>query len=488
MVGNLPPFCGTGSYTYTGKNQAQVQLELLDDNGQMVAHSVRGGSLTNGTNQQWGLRCEDNKYPDLIFINETPLPKFDFPPGTPNDFVLATYQLQASLYDGSTGAKLATSNQVAYNVVPGISGTAQLVLHEKEFALKPDLVLDTSRPIHALLNAHGTSYSGIAWAAATTFATGKDYDTLLLRVSLDLSVPYAMLDAEIIVLDANGNNLTGAANTDPKPVQMGHNQVDLPIGGYLRPTAASLTIYPRVTINGDQQYRLAPIILLVESIGILSITPDPAKCDPVTDPQDCLVKGKDNKVHVRFGITPQEPGETFGYLVAEFDGETVSRQAPGLPLFATALIPNQLNTYDFDFTIAEEYLPDAVKRMLVLFSRTPLQGNAASTAANYTGFTTAEAQIAASNVAQTFQGVDSKLGGMLSKVGRVLSSGKKAAQILTVASEVDQAAHFHAIPGGRAPNCLEKLRVLPRPFFRSTAPGNSIRLFHRTAHSQPRFR
>ena len=307
----LPPFCGAGKYSYSGTldtagrtHQGQLRLELLDGNDNTIAHTDYI-NVANGSNQSWGGGCTDKK--QLVFIPEQPMPSFPIPPGTPLDKVLGVLRLQAALYDTSTGATVATSNQVPYNVVPGVSATSHLET-SVGFSENPDwTTVDPSRPV-------GPTYSRETVDLADA-ETGEDHSNLSLVVSLDLAGSGGQLDAKIDVMNGAGNFLPRGVTTRSQAVITGHNDVRLPVYVQLVPLAARVSIQPRFTSDGGQVILLDKIDLTIDSLAVLTLTPDPAKCS-ISTPGSCLTLGQSNTIEAQLSITPAASGQQYGRTVS----------------------------------------------------------------------------------------------------------------------------------------------------------------------------
>lgn len=281
-------------------------------------------------------------------------------------------------------------------------------------------------------------------AVRAPLALNTDYKSLLLRVSLDLATSEGTLDAEIIILDAQGKTLSGEAKVAAQPVSKGHNQVDLQLSGILRPAAASVTIVPRLTLNAGQELRFAAIVLFVDSIAIVGITPDPRKCDLKTSPQDCPVFGGPNSFQVQLAITPATAGELYeSYILATHSFlELLGRKALMLTPPPT---PGQLNRYNH--TISDVQLPDDLGEMALVYRR--ISPHQSATSAVYKDFTTPAARIASGVANQEYNAADAKLGGILSMADRTIASLRKGAQLMTAAAQVASAIRLEAPPAVR---------------------------------------
>lgn len=152
----LPAFCATGLYSWTGPNDAELFLRLIDQSGAVIA-ITQGRIVRPGVLQPWG-NCTDTKQP-LFFLAEAPMPKFSIPANAPADLVLATYKLQAILRDALVGNRLKLSNTADYQVVPGVTFVVQRLvspIQEEDPEESYDVELDPS-----LVTLHPPRNSGV---------------------------------------------------------------------------------------------------------------------------------------------------------------------------------------------------------------------------------------------------------------------------------------------------------------------------------------
>ena len=303
----LPSFCASGTYTYTGKNQARVALQLLDAAGNLLGLGFSGNLQAGSGN--WGGNCVDPA--QLIFIPAERMPTFPIPsPLTTANYntVVGTLQLQAVLEDSLSLADLAHSSPVVYQVEPGAAATSQLFLRKSD---------GTSVPVPPSLTYVDDPRFDIAAELANSLTVDFAYNQFDVDVTLDLAGSSGILDVIATTVDSS-NQAIGALSARSRLVTAGHGVYTIKLDGQAPPGTVAIGITPRLTLASGSAVLFEKINLNFETIAIQQLTPAPSACG-IPTLQKCLTVGDTNLLGQPNSI------QVNGLVVAGSAGEQVVR-------------------------------------------------------------------------------------------------------------------------------------------------------------------
>jgi len=378
----LPPFCASGSYTYTGQNTANVVLQLLDQNGKIIGTSAPAGVAGQAINLPatqngpgtWGAGCGSAKgKSQLIYIpDDLPMPDFGITPSTPYNQQFGPLKLQAVLVDSVTLKQLATGAPILYPVEPGVAATKmQLVLYDA-VAKKVVQVIPTATPIPL---SEGRSLEDILNIIYNLYRPGAAANNPILCVdvtlssdvseSLNASYSGPSLNANITAVDQSGNNSPVESTTTLLKVTKGadieyffHIAPIVPVG------SVTATIQPYVTFaGGSYSANLSPTSLKFETISVTATpAPNPPNCN---QPGSCLIQGSSpntssaNTIQVVGKVTAGASGEFVVRTLSTTDkaGKTVATTM-SFPKFAAA--PGVPTPFQDTIQVPVPYNPSSV--------------------------------------------------------------------------------------------------------------------------------
>ncbi|MEO8100585.1 MAG: hypothetical protein ABI811_23000 [Acidobacteriota bacterium] len=350
----LPAFCGAGTYTFTGTNQAQIVLRLLDSTGFAVAVSAPK-KVAPGTNQKWGGGCWGQQ--DLVFIPDTfKMPQFFFPVNAAANEVLGNLRLQARIEDSVNQSHQAVSNTFDYPVMPGVSlANTKFVLTDRHHTGRQPLdILSPSRPL---------SPPGLLGDLLGAAEFGTDSWNASLETQVDFAGSSATLNVELTSFDLAGTLLKSTFSSPSGPIENGRATYRVDLFEDIAYTASTIAIQPQVKLRTGQIVRFTPIIIPANSIEILNLSPDPSACTDKAPPTSCLLSGAANRMDFDLKVTPTVPDTRIVRSISLRNTKT-----PGVLL--DVILPDQLpvgkRTLIVD-TIPALTLPEDVESVRVAY-------------------------------------------------------------------------------------------------------------------------
>jgi hypothetical protein len=94
-------------------------------------------------------------------------------------------------------------------------------------------------------------------------------------------------------------------------VARGHNEIRSNLDVYLPERTTKVSIEPRFTSNSGQIVLFEPIVLHLDNIAIVELTPRESGCDLRFFPELCLMAGKPNQIQAKIEIVPVAAGQVY---------------------------------------------------------------------------------------------------------------------------------------------------------------------------------
>ena len=328
LADNLPPFCISGNYTYTGTKAVHIAVRLLDSAMTDLASSVTT-TIPSGTNVPYGSCADPINTAEWLIIPAAPIvtslsPVYQVPAKAAYNQVLGMVALEAFLEDADLNT-LATSNPVIYNVEPGVDATTTLRLYERRSLL--GIGYDDVDPTKA--SVYGGAYLGDAIGQST----GASGDDLYAHTDIDFAGSSGNLTVQVQALDASSPtpNVLLTRTTAPVSIAQGDSMgvlgPTIPVDAIAPPGVAVVNFQTQLTTDIGQVIHLPnPIQIKGEGLKISTIVPGPSTCTPKSV-NSCLLEG------VRPGVVGPNSAavpvnntiQIGGSVTASIQGETIAR-------------------------------------------------------------------------------------------------------------------------------------------------------------------
>jgi uncharacterized protein (TIGR03437 family) len=346
----LPAFCASGKYSLTqsGDRKANIFLIVVDEKDRTLAKSENLMVFPPGKDIEWGRGCSAAKDSDLIFTKEVGFDKLRqdllWPYDNaslfkePADKVLSTLRVYAGIADAVTGAPIARSAPVVYNIVPGgrLTNWKLRVTGSSKDTIVPDSVV---LPGSALFDdSRGNKVFGTDFRTALALASGLNgFDVFLVKAAyLDAEVEFpgdsGNFSADFHGFSSSGSAVAAPLTAIPQPIVKGTNKVSLKIVGNMPAGISQLQVAPKIELPAGQTIYLPQFTMPVNNLTIAHIMPDNRLCGPdnmdqcfkVNAPNDIAVQlESDPATHVALisargvvEVAGSRPRDAFNHTVA----------------------------------------------------------------------------------------------------------------------------------------------------------------------------